>query len=179
MAYVLVENNTIVQKQPDFAEGFISAPDYVVCGMVFNGHEFVNPTPPEPTLEERKEALKNQISKYGEQLMRSGYHTTTFGPEETLQLRDQVDERNWMASLGAYTAAVVAGQGATEGAVFRTTANNLYTLSFSDGMGLLVAMQQWCAQLMQTSWAKQDAIMTAEDNAALDILESQIEEDWP
>jgi 2-keto-3-deoxy-galactonokinase len=34
MAYVKIEKNVVVQKQPNEAEGFEEAPDSVVCGMV-------------------------------------------------------------------------------------------------------------------------------------------------
>lgn len=45
IAYVKVENGVVVQKQPYFEEGFIEAPDWVVCGMLYDGTAFTNPPP--------------------------------------------------------------------------------------------------------------------------------------
>lgn len=48
MSYVLIENGVVIQKQPYAQEGFIQAPDNVVCGMLFDGEEYTNPPPTEP-----------------------------------------------------------------------------------------------------------------------------------
>lgn len=45
MVYVLVENGTVVQRQPYPQPGFIEAPDEVACGMVWDGEAFVAPLP--------------------------------------------------------------------------------------------------------------------------------------
>lgn len=54
MAYVLVQDGVVVQKQPDPADGFIEAPESVVCGFLYADGEFTQPEPPPaplPTLE--------------------------------------------------------------------------------------------------------------------------------
>ena len=43
MAWIKIENNTITQKQPYQEEGFVEAPDNVICGMIKEGDSFVNP----------------------------------------------------------------------------------------------------------------------------------------
>ena len=43
MAWIKIENNTIIQKQPYHEEGFVKAPDDVICGMIKEGDSFVNP----------------------------------------------------------------------------------------------------------------------------------------
>ena len=43
MAYVKIENGKVVQKQPNEAEGFIQAPDSVMCGMLYDGETFKLP----------------------------------------------------------------------------------------------------------------------------------------
>lgn len=45
MAYVLIENGVVVQKQPMPQEGFVEAPDDVVCGSTFDGAAFSAPAP--------------------------------------------------------------------------------------------------------------------------------------
>lgn len=68
MAFIKIENGVIVQKQPYAEDGFVEAPDHVVCGQTKSGNEFLNPPPtpiPEkPTpLEERLAALEGKISE--------------------------------------------------------------------------------------------------------------------
>lgn len=46
MAYVLVSNGVVVQKQPYHEDGFIDAPDWVVCGYLYDGQNFAPPPPP-------------------------------------------------------------------------------------------------------------------------------------
>ena len=43
MAWVKINNNIIIQKQPYQEEGFVEAPDNVICGMIKEGDSFVNP----------------------------------------------------------------------------------------------------------------------------------------
>lgn len=51
MPYVLIENNTVVQKQPTPAEGFMEVDDTVTCGQVLVNGEFVNPQPAPPSIQ--------------------------------------------------------------------------------------------------------------------------------
>src|SRR5215217_3228911 len=111
------------------------------------------------TLAERRPALKDKVKAFGATLLNAGYHHD-FGSaigEQVLQLRDGTDDaRNWLASQGAYTAAVMLGQGAVEEAKIRTEANETITMSYQDGLAVLLTMQAWASSLFQTSWAKQD-----------------------
>lgn len=43
MAYVKIKDGVVVQKQPNKQTGFEQAPDSVVCGMIKQGNNFVNP----------------------------------------------------------------------------------------------------------------------------------------
>ena len=43
MAWVKINNNIIIQKQPYKEEGFVEAQDNVICGMIKEGDSFVNP----------------------------------------------------------------------------------------------------------------------------------------
>lgn len=45
--WIKVENGVVVQKQPNFQDGFIKVSDDVICGMVQNGADFVAPEPEE------------------------------------------------------------------------------------------------------------------------------------
>jgi len=54
MVYVKLENNIVVQKQPNPEVGFIEAPDSVICGMVKNGNNYVLPTVSIETLKASK-----------------------------------------------------------------------------------------------------------------------------
>lgn len=96
---------------------------------------------------------------------------------EVLQTRDLTDRTNWLISQASYSAAVAAGQGAVEGAEFRTADNSTYTLSYSDGLAVLLAMAAWGAAAMSNSWPLKDAVNAAEDQTALDAVD--IETGWP
>lgn len=55
--YVKVEEGVVVQRQPYLQDGFIEAPDGVVCGWLWDGEEFAPAQPaPEPSQFERDEA---------------------------------------------------------------------------------------------------------------------------
>ena len=44
MAWVKIENNIVIQKQPYQENGFVEVADSVVCGMIQQGDSFVVPT---------------------------------------------------------------------------------------------------------------------------------------
>jgi hypothetical protein len=48
MPYVLIQDGVVVQKQQSPQEGFIEAPDSVVCGFLHDGSEFTAPDQPDP-----------------------------------------------------------------------------------------------------------------------------------
>ncbi len=48
MAFVLIEGGVVVQKQPYEEEGFIAAPDWVICGYIYTDGVFTAPPVPEP-----------------------------------------------------------------------------------------------------------------------------------
>lgn len=52
MTYVLIKDGVVIQKQPYFQEGFIEAPNTVVCGFLYDGENF---TAPEIIIEEEEE----------------------------------------------------------------------------------------------------------------------------
>lgn len=66
MAYVLIENNIVVQKQPNEAEGFVNVDDGITAGMIHDGshnyelENFSLPIPPVKTWED-VDALQNKM----------------------------------------------------------------------------------------------------------------------
>jgi len=96
---------------------------------------------------------------------------------KVLQTRDLEDRTNWLISQGSYSAAVAGGHGAVVGARFRTADNETFTLSYADGLAVLLAMAAWGAAVMDNSWALKDAALAAEDAAALDGVD--VEAGWP
>lgn len=48
MAYGLIIDNILVQKQPYPQEGFVEISDSAVCGQIWDGGNFINPEPTEP-----------------------------------------------------------------------------------------------------------------------------------
>lgn len=95
------------------------------------------------------------------------------GPK-VLQTRDAEDKVNWLISRGAYRDAVDAGHGAALGAEFRSADNTTFTVSLSDGLAALVAMERWGKAVMSRSWALKDALAAGADPATLDLTTG-----WP
>jgi hypothetical protein len=96
---------------------------------------------------------------------------------KVLQTRDSDDRTNWLVSQASYSAAVAAGSGATVAAKFRSADNVTVTISYAEGLDVLLAMAAWGAAVMDHSWALKDALAAAADAAAVDAI--GIEADWP
>jgi uncharacterized protein (DUF1684 family) len=130
------------------------------------------------TFAENKAAKRAAVSALLAEKLTGGY-THDFGAphgEKVLQTRDTDDQVNWLTSQAAYSAAVAGGAGATMGANFRTEDNVIITLSYSDGLAVLLSMAAWGQALYANSWALKDAIEAAADQAALDAID--IEAGW-
>lgn len=95
---------------------------------------------------------------------------------DRLQVRDVEDRTNWLTSQAAYTAQVAAGNGAAEGASFRTMSNQTVVVSYQEGLATLLGMAAWGAAIMQRSWALKDAIASATSLA--DLEEIDVEAGW-
>ena len=84
MKYVKVIDGVVVQKQPNAQEGFIQAPDDVVCGWLYDGTTFTAPVIPQPSEEE---------------LLQEWRENTEVGP---LQLRRALRQMGEMATVKNY-----------------------------------------------------------------------------
>lgn len=140
--------------------------------------EYVPPEPEPPTLEERKLQMTAAINARRDQILTGGY-TVPSGTLEghVLQTRDLEDRTNWLISQGSYAVAVAAGQGTVAGAKFRTLSNETITLTFEEGLAVLLDMAAWGAAVMERSWDLKDAVAAAEDHEDLDAID--IESGWP
>lgn len=66
MAYVLIEEGVVILKQPDPREGFVEAPEHVICGWLFANGEFSAPPPPVIDLSALdQEVLNHTLSQDG------------------------------------------------------------------------------------------------------------------
>ena len=55
MAWVKIENNIVIQKQPYQEDGFVEVSDSVICGQIKQSDgKFVDPTPRELTYAEKR-----------------------------------------------------------------------------------------------------------------------------
>ena len=136
------------------------------------------PDAPGPTLAELKARMSSEAQVRCDALLTGGYRPPT-GPlaGQTLQLRNNLDRTNWLTSQAAYGAAVAAGAGAVTGATFRTAENITTTMSYADGLGVLLDMAAWGASVYAACWAIKDAIAGAADITALDTVD--LEAGWP
>lgn len=97
MAYIKLDNNVVVQKQPNPSEGFVEAWDGVVCGMTHDGTSsyleanFTSPPIPGPSWTDVKEKQRAMIVKHDDmmtiherEIAHTGTSTTTI-PEAKYQ----------------------------------------------------------------------------------------------
>lgn len=49
MKYAKIENDVIIQIQPNLEKGFVEVPDDAVCGQIKQGNSFANPNPYVPS----------------------------------------------------------------------------------------------------------------------------------
>lgn len=129
-------------------------------------------------LEDMMAAKKAAINAKLETVLTGGF-TVPSGTMagKVLQTRNLEDRTNWLISQASYSAAIAGGMGAVEGAQFRTADNSTFTVSFSEGLSVLLAMAAWGDAAMNNSWSMKDAVEAAEDLAALDAI--NIDAGWP
>jgi hypothetical protein len=96
-----------------------------------------------------------------------------------LQVRDNEDRTNWLASSVAYAAAVAAGMGDQPGAVFRTMDNQTVVCTFAEGNAALLEMHQWGSAIMHRAWQLKDAALAASDIHELDAVLAELGNGWP
>lgn len=129
-------------------------------------------------LEAKKRAKRAAVTALLDAKLTGGYPHDFGAPYGTkvLQTRNIEDRTNWLTSQASYSAAIAAGAGAVMGANFRTEDNININLSYSDGLGVLLAMAGWGDGLYAKSWALKDAIDAAGDDATVDAID--IESGW-
>lgn len=135
---------------------------------------------PPLSLGESKAAMTSAINDKRDALFLAGFTVTGTGTDldgETLQTRDEGDKINWLTSQAAYSAAVAQGAGAVSGATFRTTTNATVTLTYLQGLTVLLSMAAWGKDIMGNSWTLKDAVASAADDEALDEID--LEAGWP
>lgn len=135
---------------------------------------------PVPTVPERQAMMRRQINDKRDGLFAAGFPVSGTGTAldgQTLQTRDESDKINWLTSQAAYSAAIAGGAGSVEGANFRTVSNATVTLTYTQGLNVLLAMAAWGKDIMGNSWVLKDAVADAEDGDALDLID--VEAGWP
>lgn len=131
-----------------------------------------------PTLEQARNNKLAAVSAKLNAVLSGGFTVPTGAMAgKVLQTRNLEDRTNWLISQASYSAAVACGQGAVEGAKFRTEDNETFTVTFAEGLNVLVAMAEWGASCMRPSWTLKDAIAAASDITALDAID--IDTGWP
>lgn len=135
---------------------------------------------PSAYLAKRLPEAKEQIEARAQQAFLAGFTVPTGKlAGETLQCRDNEDRSNWLASALRYAGHVQVGDGATEGATFRTASNATITCSYAEGYGAIMALGDWGAEIMARAWALKDAAAAAGDIAALDAVLADLDNGWP
>lgn len=123
-----------------------------------------------PDVAKLKDAKRDEINARLGQAFLGGYKPPAGAlAGSTLQLRDDQDRTNWLASAQAYGAAIAAGYGAVAQAAFRTQENETITLTFSEGFQVLLDMQKWGGALMACCWRLKDALAATDDPSTIDV----------
>lgn len=178
MAYFLIEDGVVVQKQPNEGQGFIEGPDSVVCGFLFDGETFSAP-PTLPPLDARKSTMAATVNAHVATLLATG--APVIVGEDVLHIA--LDD----GSRADLTAMATTAIGAASGALpwpesyqqgWITIENIRIPLPApSDGLALAAGVGDRYARIRQRGRDLKDAIEAAEDNAALDAID--IESGWP
>jgi hypothetical protein len=154
-------------------------------GNTYDGLEWIGPGD-KPTEQElagldfdiAKKTKRDEVGATLQTLLAGGYTVESGAMAgKVLQTRNIEDRANWLVSQASYSTAVAAGHGAVEGAQFRTADNQSSTVTFSEGLGILLAMAAWGAACMNRSWTLKDEIEAAQDQTELDAID--INEGWP
>ncbi|HEX8446273.1 MAG TPA: hypothetical protein VF649_06630 [Sphingomonas sp.] len=88
-----------------------------------------------------------------------------------LQLRDVDDKTNWLTSQISYSAAVAAGFGDVVDASFRTASNATITVTYQEGLDVLLGMAGWGRAILAHSWDLKDRIAAG--------TPVDVEDGWP
>lgn len=129
-------------------------------------------------IDRRKEKARIAVNDRRDKAFADGYPIVGGTMDgERLQTRNESDWSNWSRAQSRYAAKVAAGLGATMGAQFRTAANNVFTVSFDDGLTILNALTDWDEAMQQHSWTLKEAIAACVDQDDLDAID--ITTGWP
>ena len=125
-----------------------------------------------------RDACRMAVDARRDTILVSGFSHDFGAPNgvKVLETREG-DETNWLTLQNSCIAAVIAGQGATVGAVIRTADNINIPLSYADGLQVMLAMAAWGAAVYAASWKLKDAIAAVADQAGLDAID--ITAGWP
>lgn len=131
----------------------------------------------QPNIDRLRATLKARVEKLRDDKLTGGF-TVLYGPMQgkVLQTKTIEDRTNWLTSASAYSTVVALGEGSNLGATFRTEDNATFTLSFSDGLNILMAMAAWGSAVMKNSWVLKDAINEA--STVQELLAINVDSNW-
>jgi hypothetical protein len=183
MRLAVIDGSTVVNIIEASAGFKLSGLTVVPAGNAGIGFEYdgSNLSPPSVSFDDLKRQKSDAVSSKRNAVLSGGFtvpaEVSTALGGRVLQTRNDADRTTWLTSQAAYQAAVSGGQGSTEGAKFRPLDNITTTLSYSEGLNVLLAMAAWGKSVYGRSWELKDAIASAADNAAIDAID--IESGWP
>lgn len=118
MAFVKIENGTVVQKSFKPREGFVQAPDDVACGYKEQGGIF---TPPEPSQETLDEIAKKQAIEAAKNEAKEDHLVQYLTSHDPAEIKDWVQGK--LPSLPAKEAEFIARIAVAIGALYRSAAD--------------------------------------------------------
>lgn len=165
MFVLLDENNIVIQKQPNAAEGFILAPADVVCGQIFDGETFVNPPQSPETIKLKKLAALHNLYQ---QIVTQGltYNGTVFQIDDEARLNMTAVMTDF--SLGATN---------PHGGFWRALSNQMIPMTDTQVQNFIWAVKAYALSILQAYWLHKDAITALA--SANDIEEYDFNSGWP
>lgn len=162
----------------ELAVAMITCPEGIAPGWSFNGEAFAEPLPLAPDLASLKAARIGSVNAERDRMIADGYRHNFGGSAgiRTLDQRNEADAINWLGLKGIADAMVAADQGAGLLPI-RDASDDTFTASASVVGAALIGMAQWRGAVMGRSWQLKDAIDAAEDQPALDAIDTG--SGWP
>lgn len=178
MAYFLISNGVVIQKQPNEESGFVEGPEDAICGFLFDGEAFSAPPSASPS-DTRRASLTTAINAHVTSLLAAGAPIPV--GETTLHVAIDDGSRADMGGMALTASLAKSGAAPWPDDYSRgwiTIENIRIPLPTpDDGIALAYPVGLYYAAVRQRGRDLKDAIEAAADDAALDAID--IESGWP
>ena len=156
MAYIKIDNNIVVNKRPNYQDGYMQVDDSIICGMIQNPDGTFSV--PQPSLAEakRKKCTEIDAERDRRQSLPLEY-TFPDGQIGHIQRRNQKDERNIQA-VDAAAKTLVLEENTTDTVHFTDQENVKHLLTGPEGMAFGIFVFNDYARLQSAARTHKDNV---------------------